>query len=76
MQPEAYYLVEGIRYETLESANTIAKRFFKRYNQRKDIEVVLVAIDEEGNRHEEVITTYRATKNALVECPNTMDMFS
>ena len=72
---EAYYTTEGIKYDTLEEAHTIAKRFHKRYGKRKDIDVVLVSFDVDGSRHEEVVTTILATKPALVECPDTIDMF-
>ena len=75
MKTEAYYTVEGIRYDTLESANTIAKRFYKRYGDRRTIEVVAVVV-EDGVRHEEVVMTYAAKKEPLIECPDTLDMFS
>ena len=67
-----HFTVEGLKCDNLESANTLAKRFYNRYNKQKDITIKLKT--EEKSDAWDVIT-YHAVNDPLVECPNTIDMF-
>lgn len=71
---ETYFKVEGIKYNNLEEANTIAKRFYKRYDKRKNVDVMLVVVDK-GEINEYPVINYEAKKPAKVECSDTIDMF-